>query len=118
MELINQLDETITFNKNNIRILGYYNEPWFVAKDICEILEIKDVSMALTKISDKWKGTKVIGTLGGNHDMRIINESALYKLIMRSNKPIAQKNQEVVCDDILPTLRRKGEYKIQNAILH
>jgi prophage antirepressor-like protein len=44
--------------------------------------------------------------------------NAGYKIIFSTNKPIAQKNQEVVCDDILPTLRRKGEYKIQNAILH
>jgi prophage antirepressor-like protein len=87
-----------------------------VAKDVCEILEIKDVSMALTKIPEKWKGTKVIGTLGGKQDMRIINEAGLYKLIMRSNKPVAQKFQEVVCEEILPSLRKKGEYKIQSII--
>ena len=48
--------------------------------------------------------------------MIIINEAGLYKLIMRSNKPIAQKFQEVVCEEILPTLRKKGEYKIQSII--
>jgi prophage antirepressor-like protein len=116
MELINNIDETISFNENNIRIVGSYNEPWFVAKDICQILEIKDVSMALTKIPEKWKDTKVIGTLGGNQYMRIINEAGLYKLIMRSNKPISQKFQEVVCEEILPSLRKKGEYKIQSII--
>ena len=54
MELINQIDETITFNKNAIRVLGSYNEPWIVAKDVCDILEIKDVSNALINISEKW----------------------------------------------------------------
>jgi prophage antirepressor-like protein len=116
MELINCIDETISFNENNIRIIGSYNEPWFVAKDVCQILDIKDVSMALTKIPEKWKGTKVIGTLGGNQDMRIINEAGLYKLIMRSNKLIAQKFQEAVCEDILPSLRRKGEYKLKTLL--
>jgi len=53
MELINNIDKTICFNENNIRIIGSYNKPWFVAKDICKILEIKDVSMALTKIPEK-----------------------------------------------------------------
>jgi hypothetical protein len=48
--------------------------------------------------------------------MNIISEPAVYKLIMRSNKPIAQKFQEVVCEDILPSLRKKGEYKIQSII--
>jgi prophage antirepressor-like protein len=116
MELVNEIDETITFNKSDIRVLGTHNEPWFVAKDICEILEIKDVSMALTKISDKWKGTKVIGTLGGEQNMRIINEAGLYKLIMRSNKPIAQKFQEFVCEEILPSIRKKGEFKLQKML--
>jgi prophage antirepressor-like protein len=116
MELVNQIDETICFNEKNIRIIGSYNEPWFVAKDICEILKLKDVSNALLNIPEKWKGTKVISTLGGNQDMRIINEAGLYKLIMRSNKPVAQKFQEVVCEEILPSLRKKGEYKIQSII--
>ena len=116
MELVNSIDENICFDEKNIRIVGLYNDPWFVAKDICQILEIKDVSMALTKIPEKWKGTKVIGTLGGKQDMRIINEAGLYKLIMRSNKTIAEKFQDFVCEDILPTLRKKGEYKIQSII--
>ena len=116
MELIKQIDETISFNENDIRIVGTYEQPWFVAKDICQILDIKDVSMALNKIPEEWKGTKVIGTLGGDQHMRIINEGGLYKIIMRSNKPIAEKFQEVVCGEILPTLRKKGEYKIQSII--
>jgi prophage antirepressor-like protein len=116
MELINQIDETICFDKNNIRVIGSYNEPWFVAKDICNILELKDVSNALLNIPDKWKDTKVIRTLGGNQDMRIINEGGLYKLIMRSNKKIAQKFQEFVCEEILPSIRKTGEYKMQKII--
>jgi len=48
--------------------------------------------------------------------MNIISEAAVYKLIMRSTKPIAQKFQEVVCEEILPSLRKKGEYKIQSIL--
>ena len=48
--------------------------------------------------------------------MRIINEAGLYKLIMRSNKPIAQKFQEHVCEVILPSIRKQGEYKLQSII--
>jgi prophage antirepressor-like protein len=40
MELVEQIDETIIYNKNTVRILGTFNEPWFVAKDICQILDI------------------------------------------------------------------------------
>jgi prophage antirepressor-like protein len=116
MELINQIDETIAFNESNIRVIGSYDKPWFVAKDICNILELKDVSNALLNIPDKWKGTKVISTLGGKQDMRIINESGLYKLIMRSNKSIAQKFQDFVCDEILPSIRQSGEFKLKQLL--
>jgi prophage antirepressor-like protein len=117
MELINQLDETLSFNTQTVRLIGTYVEPWFVAKDICDILTIKDVSKALTKLPEEWKGTKVIRTLGGNQNMRIINESAVYKLIMRSNKEIADTFQRWVCGDVLPSLRKKGEYKMNDEYL-
>jgi prophage antirepressor-like protein len=44
MELINQIDETINFNENTIRVIGTYTDPWFVAKDICKILELSNIT--------------------------------------------------------------------------
>ena len=67
-------------------------------------------------IPEKWRSSEKLNTFGGEQNMIIINEAGLYKLIMRSNKPIAQKFQEVVCEEILPSLRKKGEYKIQSII--
>ena len=116
MDLINQIDETLSFNNENIRVVGTYDEPWFVAKDVCNILGISNVSMALTKLPEKWKGVKVIDTLGGDQNLRIINESGVYKIIMRSNKPIAEKFQEVVCEEILPSIRKTGEFKLQKML--
>ena len=116
MELIKQIDQTISFNENTIRIVGTYDKPWFVAKDVCELLDIKDNRSALRILPDEWKGEQVLPTLGGNQNMTIINECGLYKIIMRSNKPNAEKFQEVVCEEILPSLRKKGEYKIQSII--
>ena len=116
MELIKQIDETISFNENNVRIIGTYHEPWFVAKDVCNILELKNITEAMKMIPEKWRGSEKLNTFGGEQNMNIVNEAGLYKLIMRSNKPIAQKFQEAVCEDILPSLRKKGEYKIQSII--
>ena len=45
--------------------------------------------------------------------MLVVNEAGLYKLIMRSNKPIAEKFQEWVCEDVLPSIRKKGEYILE-----
>jgi len=112
MELINKIDQTIMFDETEIRIVGTYNDPWFIARDICNVLNIKDVNMALKKISNEWKGTKVIGTLGGHQNMVIINESAVYKIIMRSNKQIAEKFQNFVCKEILPSIRKTGEFNL------
>ena len=116
MELLNQIDETVSFNEKNIRVIGTYEEPWFVAKDICSILELPNITNAIKILPEKWRGLKLLSTFGGEQNMNIINEAGLYKLIMRSNKPVAQKFQEVVCEEILPSLRKKGEYKIQSII--
>jgi prophage antirepressor-like protein len=59
MELIKQLDDKLTFNKKEVRLVGTYEEPWFVAKDVCDILEVTDVSVALCKIpEDDGRGQK------------------------------------------------------------
>ena len=116
MELLNQIDETVSFNEKNIRVIGTYEEPWFVAKDICSILELKNITETMKMIPERWRGSEKLNTFGGDQNMIIINEAGLYKLIMRSNKPVAQKFQEVVCEEILPSLRKKGEYKIQSII--
>ena len=96
MELIKQIDETISFNENNVRIIGTYHEPWFVAKDVCNILELPNVTNAIKILPDKWRDLKLLSTFGGEQNMIIISEAGLYKLIMRSNKPVAQKFQEYV----------------------
>ncbi len=116
MELINQIDETFKFDNKDIRVIGSYNEPWFVAKDICDILGLKNVTESLRNIPEKWRVSEILRTSYNSQNMNIISEPAVYKLIMRSNKPIAQKFQEAVCEEILPSLRKKGEYRIQSII--
>ena len=87
---------------------------WFVVKDICIILDLKKIDSTIRNIPDKWKGTQVLRTSGGDQKVSIINESGLYKLIMRSNKPIAEKFQEFVCEEILPSIRKTGGYKLED----
>jgi len=106
--------EIFNFNNKNIRIIGTYDKPWFIAKDICEILGLTQVNKTILNIPEKWKGRKIIPSLGGDQEMVIISEPAVYKIIMRSNKPNAEKFQEFVCEEVLPTIRKKGEYKLDN----
>ena len=110
----NKIIEIFKFDDKVIRTVGTYDDPWFVAKDICDILDLKKLDSAIRNIQDEWKGAQVLSTLGGPQEMTIINESAVYKIIMRSNKPIADKFQNFVCGDILPSIRKKGIYEIKD----
>lgn len=114
MELLSSIqseksEQVFLFNNNKIRVVGE-NNPMFIASDICKILELTNVSQTIANIPDKWKSIITVTTNGGKQDMFTINEAGLYKLIMRSKKPIAEKFQEWVCEDVLPSLRKKGEY--------
>ena len=75
-----------------------------------------NVTNALKILPEKWRGSEKLNTFGGDQVMTIINEAGLYKLIMRSNKPIAEKFQEVVCEEILPSIRKTGEFKLQTLL--
>ena len=117
IESVNNIDgflKSFTFEMKEIRTIGTFDNPWFVAKDICDILDIGNVSMAINKFPEKWKGIKVIDTLGGSQNISVINEAGIYKLIMRSNKPNAEKFQEFVCEDVLPSIRKTGSYTLEN----
>jgi prophage antirepressor-like protein len=89
-------------------------EPLWVAKDICECLDLKDVNRSLSKLDDDEKGTQILSTLGGNQKMSVINESGLYNLIFRSNKPEAKKFKKWVTSEVLPTIRKTGSYGVKN----
>jgi len=125
MELINSIDESFMFDNKTIRVIGTTDEPWFVAKDVCDILGLTNITESLKNIRESHKQiknlTSVLMKSGFSNqeqgrNMIFINESGLYRLISRSNKPIAQKFQDEVFDEILPSLRKKGEYKIQRII--
>jgi len=74
-----------------VRIVMVDNVPWFVAKDVCAVLELSDVSMSVSKLDDDEKLIQKIFVSGQNRDVVVVNESGLYTLILRSNKPEASR---------------------------
>jgi len=106
------------FGEQEIRVVvdETTNEPLWVAKDICEVLQYKEVSKTLSKLDDDEKGTKKIRTLGGEQNMAVINESGLYTLILRSNKPEAKKFKKWVTAEVLPTIRKTGSYSTTSGV--
>lgn len=109
-----------TFSNNEfgeIRVLEVSNEPWFVGKDVAEVLGYKDTSDAMKRHVDKDdKGVGEIPTPGGKQKMKIINESGLYSLILSSKMENAKKFKRWVTSEVLPSIRKHGAYMTENTI--
>lgn len=95
-----------------IRSVMVDDEPWFVLKDVCSVLEIKNHKDIVTRLYDDEKGVAQIDTLGGTQNMTIVNESGLYTVIIRSDKPKATPFRKWVTSEVLPTIRKTGSYSI------
>jgi len=113
-ENINKSLEVFNFNGNVIRTFGTYENPFFVLKDIADILELTNYRNVHSKMDDYMKGVQKLDTDGGPQNMQVINEAGLYYMIIKSTKPIAKEFQKLVFKEILPTIRKKGEYKLDN----
>lgn len=95
-----------------IRMIMINNEPWFVGKDIAEVLgyvKERNAIAAHVEAEDK-KVAPIQGVLGGKQAMTIINESGLYSLILSSKLPTAKKFKHWVTSEVLPTIRKHGAY--------
>ena len=107
------MKELQNFNFNNlpVRTVLVNDEPWFVGKDVADILGYSNSRKALRDhVDDEDKGVTKSDTLGGNQNITIINESGLYSLILKSKKPQAKQFKRWVTQEVLPTIRKHGAY--------
>jgi anti-repressor protein len=102
--------QTFFYNNNKVRIVMKDGEPWFVLKDVCDVLGIGNNRDVVTRLDDDEKGVDNIDTLGGNQKLIIISESGFYKVIMLSRKQEAKKFQRWVTHEVLPSIRKHGAY--------
>ena len=103
-----------TFNASNqsVRVQMKDGEPWFVAKDVCDALEIENNRNTTARLDDDEKGVSIVRTSSGDQQMTIVNESGLYNLIFQSRKPEAKAFRKWVTSEVLPTLRKTGRYEL------
>jgi prophage antirepressor-like protein len=108
---MNQI-QAFNFNSSEIRVVkDERGEPWFVAKDVCDVLEIEDARKSVGYLDeDERTISPVTDSLGRLQDTFIINESGLYSLILRSRKPEARKFRKWVTSEVLPSIRKTGSY--------
>jgi prophage antirepressor-like protein len=98
------------FHGASVRTLMIKGEPWFVAGDVCAILEIERARDAVRSLPQKGAATTSILTDGGIQKVKIVNEANLYRLIFRSRKPEAEKFTDWVTGEVLPQIRKTGRY--------
>lgn len=103
-----QVFENETFGE--IRMILIENEPWFIAADVCKILEHTNPTMAMNSLEDYEKAKLNLGLKGGNTN--VISESGFYTLVLRSRKPIAKPFRLWVTTEVLPAIRKTGKYEI------
>jgi prophage antirepressor-like protein len=101
------------FGTQEVRIhLDEDGEPWWVAKDVCDVLGLEQVNRAIARLKPEEKGDTRIITPGGMQTVRTINEPGLYRLIFRSDKSEAQVFQSWVFEEVLPSIRKTGKYEV------
>ena len=98
----------------SVRTVAHNNEPWFVGKDVAEALGYKRARDAIRDhVDDEDKEAVKHRTLGGVQNMTIINESGLYCLVLSSKLPTAKKFKRWVTSEVLPALRKTGQYQVK-----
>ena len=104
-----------TYGDATIRTATINNEPWFVAKDVCDALGISNPTDALKRLDDDERARFNLGRQG---EANIVNEPGLYSLILASRKPEAKAFKRWITHEVLPAIRRDGGYISPSASEH
>lgn len=101
------------YESSEIRTVQVNGEPWFVLSDVCKVLELSSPHKVAERLDGDEKGRNQIPTLGGVQEMAVVNESGLYTVILRSDKPQAKPFRKWVTSVVLPSIRKTGSYSVQ-----
>ena len=113
---MNQLQRLFEYQGQQVRTIVRDGEPWFVAKDVCVILEHSNPSKAIKDLVDEddlTSGYPIVDSLGRTQHVTLVNESGLYSLILGSRKPEARAFKRWVTHEVLPSIRKTGQYSLE-----
>lgn len=102
------------FESHEVRMVLIDGEPWFVAADVCLILDIDTTQTR--RLDEDEKGLRSIQTPGGTQDMLCVNESGLYSLVLGSRKPEAKTFKRWITHEVVPSIRKTGAYSVEPSI--
>lgn len=101
--------ENVEFGKIRVEEIG--ENPWFIARDVCSVLGLSNVTETLKRLDeDELSNTEVIDSIGRKQQVYIINESGLYNLILQSRKPGAKRFKKWITSEVIPSIRKNGGY--------
>ena len=103
----------LDYGEAHIRCGGSAEKPWFVANDVCALLDIGNARQALARLDDDEKGVITTDTPGGKQVLAVVYESGLYNLIFTSRKDEAKAFRKWVTSEVLPAIRRTGQYRLK-----
>lgn len=107
---------TFDFETFPVRWVMVKGEPWAILADVARVLGYKNAQSASQALRPKDKDAYRTSTLGGEQEFLIVSKSGLYRLILRSNKPEAERFQDWVTDEVLPSIDKTGRYAIDQRV--
>lgn len=102
--------QVFNFKQNEVRTILKDGEPWFVAKDVADILGFRDPYTATRNLDEDEKLLHTLCVSGQNRQTTLVNEPGLYSLILRSNKPEAKEFKRWITHEVIPSIRKHGAY--------
>jgi anti-repressor protein len=113
---VEAIQKMFNYNENPVRTIVQGETIYFVAKDVCNVLEIVKHRDAVSRLDDDERGSVLVDTLGGKQTVTAVNESGLYSLIFTSRKEEAKKFKKWVTSEVLPTVRKHGAYMTDDVL--
>jgi prophage antirepressor-like protein/mRNA-degrading endonuclease toxin of MazEF toxin-antitoxin module len=111
---MNELTKVFSYQGNQVRTVLKDGESWFVAKDVCDILELTDGRKSIELLDDDERNIiPVMDSMGRMQDSYVVNEPGLYSLVLKSRKPEAKAFKRWITHDVIPQIRRTGSYSVQ-----
>lgn len=102
------------FEDNLVRVFKPNGEPWFVGRDVCRVLDIKNESQALARLDpdEKNDGVCIIDPIGREQTVICVSEAGVFRLVFTSRKPEAERFKRWLAHEVLPALRKTGSYTV------
>lgn len=105
------------FGERDLRVIERDSSPWFILKDVCEVLEIDQVAGIKRRLSDDVISNHPIpDSLGRMQETTIVNEDGLYDVILESRKPEARAFRKWITSEVVPSIRKHGAYMTPETI--